>query len=246
MLLALTLLLQTKAAAPKPMWTGNLTLVIKGAGRIDAPLGGVKRHVTWKVDRSATGTVVLDRMFKGGGIAGTPNTRDTTRYETWIANASQPLTMQVSDTGTYFGQMGAPTQIGLDVIRVTCPSAASPDFVGQLRSSILQFDYEQGTYSWEAPRLYTKCDTSTLRTPKAGPAAWRAKAPFELVSPVELQFEMVHRLFDLDGWTVITGPFKKGDTEIVMSRKLTFRWGTPLEEKSPVEAELTLVLRKRP
>ncbi|MGE3617016.1 MAG: hypothetical protein AB7L66_14190 [Gemmatimonadales bacterium] len=45
---------------------------------------------------------------------------------------------------------------------------------------------------------------------------------------------------------MITGPFKKGDTEIVMSRKLTFRWGTPLEEKSPVEAELTLVLRKRP
>ncbi|MGE3617017.1 MAG: hypothetical protein AB7L66_14195 [Gemmatimonadales bacterium] len=48
------------------MWTGDLTLVIKGAGRIDAPLGGVKRHVIWKVDRSATGTVVLDRMFKGG------------------------------------------------------------------------------------------------------------------------------------------------------------------------------------
>ncbi len=243
--LLLSLLLQPKPAAPKPAWTGELTLTIKGSGTIDLPRPK-KLRVTWNVDRTATGTVVLDRMFKGGGIAGTPNTRDTMRYETWIANSSQPLIMQVKDTGSYFG----PTPSGaitLDVVRLTCPSKTAPGAVGQIRSSTLQFDYEKGTYSWEAPRLFTKCDTSNLRTPVSGPADWMSRAPFDLAAgPVELAFEMIHWLNPLNEWMVMKGTFQKGATEVVVSRTLAFTWMHPLVQPAPVTAELTLVLRKTP
>ena len=149
--LLLPILLQAKAVAPGPSWTGELTLTMKGHGTVEKTLStGVRMQVTWKVDRVARGTVVLDRMFKGGGIAGTPNTRDTVRYETWIANSRQPLVMEVNDTATYFGPVGTPKQIALDVARYRCPAADARDPAGQLRSSILQFDYEKGTYSFEA------------------------------------------------------------------------------------------------
>ncbi|MCC7132394.1 MAG: hypothetical protein IT352_07115 [Gemmatimonadales bacterium] len=245
----LPILLQAKAAAPGPSWTGDLTLTMKGQGSIEKTLSnGLRMQVTWKVDRVARGTVVLDRMFKGGGIAGTPDTRDTVRYETWIANSRQPLVMQVDDTTTYFGPIGTPKQIGLDVGRYRCPAADAKTPVGQIRSSILQFDYQKGTYSFESPRLFNRCETSYLRTPKRGPPEWMAKAPFDLESgPVELEFEMVHKMVPLAAWRVMSGPFSKGATEIVLSRSLVFQWMHPIEGMAaPVNTELQLVLRKSP
>ncbi|HEX4936433.1 MAG TPA: hypothetical protein VFV33_24800, partial [Gemmatimonadaceae bacterium] len=205
-----------------------------------------RRRTTWKVDRVANGRVVLDRMFKGAGLSRTPNRNDTLRYETWIADASQPLEMQVSDTGTYYGPIpGAGLAVTLDLTRITCPTKTSKARPAQIRSSILQFDYEQGTYTWETPRLITACDESTLRTPKLGSADWMAKAPFDIASdPVPLEFEMVHRLTWPDEWYRVTGPFTKGDTEIVLSRSFDFTWNNPIAKPAPVKGELVLVLRR--
>lgn len=243
----LPLLLPTRVPPAKPAWTGEFTITMKGSGAIDRPLGGGgNMHVTWKVDRVARGRIVLDRSFKGGGIAGTPNTRDTLRYETWIADAAQPIEMIVSDTGSYLGPVGTPRQIGLDVARYTCPSKDGADPKAQVRSAILQFDYEQETFQFEAPRFYSRCDVSYLRTPKRGPAEWMAKSPFDIESrPVELQFEIVHKLAPLDEWRVMKGRFPKGATEVVLTRTMVFQWMNPIETpKAPVTAELQLVLRR--
>ncbi len=239
----LAVMFQTKPPVPKPMWTGELTLTLKGNGTIEEPYPKIgKRRVTWKVDRTARGRVVLDHMFKGGGIAGTPSTRDTVRYETWIANAAQPLDLQVSDTGTYYGPTPSGA-IALDLIRITCPTTTPNARPGQIRSSILQFDYEKGTYSWETPRLFTTCNQSHLRTLLENPN----RKPFELVSgPVALEYEIVHQHDPLEAWAHVNGTFKKGDTEIVLSRTFEFRWQHPIVAKAPVKAELVLVLRKTP
>ena len=247
--LLLPILLQAKAATPSPSWTGDLTLTMKGQGTIEAARSdGVQMRVTWKVDRVAKGTVVLDRMFKGGGIAGTPNTRDTARYETWIANSRQPLTMVVDDTTTYDGPIPVASRIALDVGRYRCPAKDAPTPVGQLRSSILQFDYEKGTYQFESPRLFNRCEVSYIRTPKRGPPEWMEKAPFELESrPIELEFEMVHKMTPLEEWRIMSGAFTKGATEVVLSRSFVFQWMHPIAGKpAPVNAELQLVLRKTP
>ncbi|MBK8057960.1 MAG: hypothetical protein IPK33_08785 [Gemmatimonadetes bacterium] len=249
MLIALLLpvLLQPRVAAPKPAWTGDFTITMKGSGTIDQRTStGVNQQVTWKVDRVARGRIVLDRSFKGGGIAGTPNTRDTLRYETWIADSKQPIEMQVSDSGTYFGPIVTPKNITLDVARYSCPAKDAKDSKGQVRSSILQFDFEQGTYAWEAPRFFSRCDVSYLRTPKRGPAEWMAKAPFDLESgPVELEFEMVHKMNPLDEWRVMKGTFAKGGTEVVLSRSFVFEWMHPIAgRQAPVNVDLQLVLRR--
>ena len=251
MLIALLLpvLLQTKVAASKPAWTGDFTLTVRGGGTIEErlPAGG-KMQVTWKVDRVARGRIVLDRMFKGGGIAGTPNTRDTLRYETWIADSRQPIEMLVNDSATYFGPIASPRNITLDVARYRCPAQGESDPKAQVRSSILQFDVEQGSYAFESPRIFSRCDVSYLRTPKQGPPEWMAKAPFDLESrPVDLEFEMIHKMNPLDEWRVMKGTFTKGATEIVLTRSFTFEWMHPIAgRKAPVTAELQLVLRRTP
>jgi hypothetical protein len=247
--LLLPVLLQSPTTPAAPVWSGELTLTMKGNGTVEKTLStGVRAQVTWKVDRIARGRIVLDQSFKGGGIAGTPNTRDTLRYETWIANSRQPLMMQVSDTATYHGPIADPKNIVLDVARYTCPARDAKDPMGQVRSSILQFDYEKGTFSFEAPRLFNRCDVGYLRTPVRGSAQWMARVPFELESrPIELEFEMVHKMNPLAEWRVMTGPFSRGATEVVLSRTFVFQWMHPLEGvKVPIEADLQLVLRRSP
>lgn len=245
----LPLLLQTKAAAPTPAWTGDFTITMKGGGTIEQrlPSGGSMR-VTWKVDRVAKGRIVLDRSFKGGGIAGTANTRDTLRYETWIADSRQPIEMIVNDSATYFGPTATPRNITLDVARYRCPAKGEPDPKAQVRSSILQFDFDQGTFAFESPRFFSRCDVSYLRTPTQGPPEWMAKPPFDLESrPVEIEFEMIHKMNPLDEWRVMRGSFTKGATEVVLSRTFTFEWMHPIAgRKAPVTAELQLVLRRSP
>lgn len=246
--LILTILLQARAATAQPTWSGDFVLTIKGSGQVGKVVNGIPMHSTWMVDRVARGRIVLDRMFKGGGIAGTPETRDTTRYETWIANSRQPLDMVVRDTGTYYGPSGTPTQIGLDVARFTCPAADARPGAGQVRSGILQFDRVKGTFALETPRMFTRCETSVVRTPKKGPPDWMAKAPYDiLTNKVEIEFEVWHRLVPLPAWNVMTGPWTEGQTELVLSRSFTFQWMQPLTGvAAPVQAELQLVLRKAP
>ncbi|MFN8574745.1 MAG: hypothetical protein U0132_22010 [Gemmatimonadaceae bacterium] len=243
----LAILLQAKQGPAKPMWSGELTLTIAGNGAVEEPAPKIGHsRSTWKVDRVARGRVVLDHMFKGSGIAGSPNARDTLRYETWIADASQPLEMQVNDTGTYYGPIpGVGTTITLDSKKITCPTTTAKARPARIRSSILQLDYEKGTYTWETPRLISACDESNVRTPKIGNAEWMKKAPFDLASdPVPLEFEMIHRLNWPADWEHVTGSFKKGDTEIVLTRSFAFTWQHPLIKPAPVKADLVLVLRR--
>jgi hypothetical protein len=248
MLIALLLpvFLQPGAATPRPMWSGDFTITMTGDGRAEKPLGTTRMAVTWHVDRVARGRIVLDRMFKGGGIAGTPSTRDTMRYETWIANLAQPLELVVRDTGTYFGPTPNPRHIALDVSRHTCPAPDGAAPRAQVRSGILQFDKVQGTWTLETPRMIARCETGTLRTPKAGPPEWMARSPFRIESnSLQLEFEVWHRLAPLPEWDRMTGPYREGQDEIVLTRSFTFQWMHPLTERpAPVHAELVLVLRR--
>ena len=74
----------------------------------------------------------------------------------------------------------------------------------------------------------------------------------EAVSGVEMDgvdpaFEVVHRLTAPKAWWHLTVPFKEGQTEVVLSRKLRFEWPLRTEgHRAPLDGELTLVLRKSP
>ncbi len=223
-------------------WRGDFTITIKGSGRVANEL--IK--ATWNVDRQATGTIVLDRAFRGGAIAGTPNTRDTSRYESWIANTKRPITMQVHDSGTFYGPLFSPKNIRFDTQRWTCPAAGSSDASGKVASATLQFDYQAGTFTFETPRFYAKCDVYDRREFVKGPPEWMAKAPVMLSSGVDLEFEIIHRLVQPAEWFKISGPFKAGQTEIVLTRTFPFKW--PLQTEmfpgGALDAQLVLVLRK--
>lgn len=239
-------------AAAKDSWSGELTLTIKGSGNVQYPIKempGGKSRVSWQVDRVARGRIVLDRMFKGGGIAGTPDTRNTDRYETWIADRAQPLELTIDDRGEYFGFI-APQRVALDQIRFQCPMPDERHPTGQVRSGILQFDRQAGTFQFETPRLIHRCATSHLRTPKHGPADWMAKPPFDIRSNAfELQFDVWHGLAPNEEWRVIKGRFAEGDTELVLSRRIVFQWMNPFltaDRPAPAEGQLQLVLRKTP
>lgn len=206
--------------------------------------------MTWNVDRVARGRIVLDRMFKGGGIAGTPDTRNTERYETWVANRPQLLDVQVNDHGTYFGYI-SPQNVALDEMRYKCPVPDARHQTGQVRSGTLQFDRKGGTYTFETPRMIHRCATSALRTPKHGPADWMAKAPFNLLhNEFELQFDVWQglTLFE-DGWTQMKGKHVEGSSEVVLTRTLVFDWPNPFltaQNRTPIKVDFQLVLRKSP
>lgn len=234
-------LFTTVAPAQKPNWSGDFTLTIRGEDKLDKP----PIRASWKVDRVARGRIVLDRMFKGAGLARTENSRDTSRYETWVADSSQPAEIRVNDSGTFYGPFFNPKKIRLDTIEWTCPARSAPGAKGQVRSSILQFDYVKGTYTLEAPRIYTNCDTFTRREFVQGPPEWTGQPPLMLEKGMDPAFEVIHRLVAPAEWTRITGPFRAGQTEIVLSRKFPFEWPLQTESyRAPLDAELTLVLRK--
>lgn len=252
LLAAMAALGVSTAAVAKETWSGELTLTLKGSGNREYPvkeMPGGKSRVSWNVDRLAQGRIVLDRMFKGGGIAGTPDTRNTDRYETWIADRAQPLELTVRDEGQYYGFI-APQRVALDEIRFQCPVPDERHRVGQVRSGILQFDRQAGTYQFETPRLIHRCATSHLRTPKHGPADWMARPPFDIRSNAfELEFDVWHGLNPSDEWRVLKGSYTEGATELVLSRRIVFQWMNPFltaERPAPVEAQLQLVLRKSP
>lgn len=230
-------------------WSGDFVLTIKGSGVNEvavAPLPGGKARMTWAVERSARGRIVLDRMFKGAGIARTPDSRNTDRYETWVASGAQPLEMVVNDHGTFYGFIPS-GHVALDETNYRCPMPDARHPTGQVRSGILQFDRLTGTWSFETGRMIHRCATSKLRTPKHGPPDWLAKAPFDLLSNAfELEFEIWHGLDPLDEFHLMTGKYAEGASELVLSRRFTFNWSSPFTEKAPVHGVLELVLRKSP
>lgn len=243
-LLALLLALAS-ASAPAQTggpWTGDLTLTIKGQGSFDD--GTIK--ASWNVNRVARATVVLDRMFRGGGIAGTRDTRNTERYETWIATGSQPAQLDIDDSGEFDGPMFHPKNFRRDTMRWTCPSKTAPR-PGQLRTSILQIDHHEGTVTWEVPRIFTACDKYLRFDFHKGLPDFVKNGTRMNEDGVELGFEVVHRLTAPKEWHQLTVPFKEGQTEIVLSRKLRFEWPLRTEgRRAPLDGELTLVLRKSP
>jgi len=237
---AALVLLQTNL--PASTWSGEFTLTIKGQGRVANNV----INATWKVDRVARGTLVLDRTFRGAGIAGTPSARDTARYEAWVTDRRRPITMQVNDSGTFYGPLFSRDNIRQDTQRWQCPAKGSPDAAGQVASAILQFDYEKGTFTFESPRLFARCDLYFRRDFLKGPKETVPKPSIMLEDRVDVAFEIIHRLNQPDEWRVMTGSFKPGQTEIVLSRTFPFTW--PLQTEmfpgGKLEAELVLVLRK--
>ncbi|MFN8668051.1 MAG: hypothetical protein U0164_12810 [Gemmatimonadaceae bacterium] len=113
--------------------------------------------------------------------------------ETWNANGAQPIEMSANDSGSDLGPIGTPKSIGLDGARYSCPAKDAAGAKAEVRSGVLQFDYEQERFGFEAPRFFIRCDVSYRRTPTRWAAEWLAKEPFELESrPVELQFEIMN------------------------------------------------------
>lgn len=244
-LLALPLLL----ARAKESWSGDFVLTIKGRGsdELAVPrLPGGKARASWDVDRTVRGRMVLDRMFKGSGIAGTPDGRNLERFETWVATSTQVIEMEVNDHGSFFGivSSGHPA-LDKTVFRCPEPEARHPN--GRLRASILQFDKLKGTWTLETGRMIHRCATSTLRTPQYGPPSWSSRPPFEQRPYAhELEFEIWQGFYPLTEFHWMTGPHTEGATELVLSRDFTFHWARGLSAKAPVPGRLDLVLRKQP
>ena len=239
--LMLLWLLQPRPVAPKPAWTGEMALTIKGEGKVE---NGVIR-ATWRVDRSAKGKIHLDQTFKGGAaLAGTENSKDTLRYESWVADGPQTVDMQVNDSGSFYGPLFNPRNIRLDTQRCICPAKGAPASRSQIRSSGLLLDHQKGTHTWETPRIITQCSTLFLREFVKGPPAWTQQPPRHLRDTVELAYEMTSDLGSGEFYR-LSGPLPKGANELVLSRKLTFQWPLQTEDfKAPVEADLVLVLKR--
>jgi hypothetical protein len=238
----LALFCASAAAQTGGAWTGELTLTIKGQGSFDD--GTLKAN--WNVDRVARATVVLDRMFRGGGIAGTRDTRNTERYETWVATRSQPAQLVIDDSGEFDGPLFDPRNYRRDTMRWTCPSRTAPR-PGELRASILQIDHHEGTVTWEVPRIFTACDKYFRFDFHKGLPNFVRNGTQMNEEGVELAFEVVHRLTSPKEWWHLTVPFKAGQTEVVLSRPLRFEWPLRTESRrAPLDGELTLVLRKSP
>lgn len=235
--------LHAQASGAPPTWSGELTLSIRGDGAVNAkPIAA-----SWSVNRTAKAHVLLQRMFRGAGLTRTENSSDTARYETWVADVAQPATIEVNDQGSFDGPFFDPRNFRLDTIRWTCPAAGAPANAGQIRASILQFDYQKGTATWEAPRIFTHCEKFYRLEFHKGTPEWTAKPPVLNEQGVDRGFEVIHRLVVPDVWTRITVPFSAGQTEITLSRKLTFEWPLRTEmHRAPLQGELVLVLRKSP
>jgi hypothetical protein len=109
---------------------------------------------------------------------------------------------------------------------------------------------DTGTYTREMPRIYTRaCEKVFIRTPKRGPPEFTRKEPWEIGHDALGMVLMTANLSPEPNFSRISGPFKNGDTEIVLSRTIELDWmnqlGNPAA-KAPVKAELVLVLRKTP
>lgn len=230
-------------AALVPNWTGEFVMTIKGQGRAT---GASPNFGTWKIDREARGSIALTKNRKGAGIARTPDSYNEERYEFWIAESRTPVKMRINDKVTIYGPLFSPKEIRDDLYLFQCPMQDSHGewAEGKVGSPILQFDYQEGKFLFEAPRIYAKARNYFQRKFVKGPKKWTDTKPI-VRDETELEFEITGALNHSD-WYHQSGKFQKDQTEIVLTRKFDIRVNLGASVKAPkVEAEWTLVLRKQ-
>lgn len=228
---------------PAESWRGDFVIRIKGEGRVDKP---VPCWGKWKIDREATGTIILDRTFAGGGLARTPDYNNKERYETWVANSKQPIKMRIKDEIELYGPLTAINEIRLDNWKYSCPVPASTETwqLGKVAASILQFDKKEGRFEFESPRYYAKGNTNFLRKFVKGPPKWIATKPWH-EDKDDTEMQIITGLNEPSEWFRIKGEYKPGQTEVKLSGKYGFTVPLGAAIKPPkVEATLELVLRK--
>lgn len=238
---ALALCLLTQPTATES-WTGELTFTIKGEGSTKNSTSWAK----WKIDREVKGRIVLDRMDKGATIAGTPDGKNLARYESWNGNARLPIQVRINDEVIQRGPLFSPKEIRLDTLRVKCPVSAerAPKYKGEIGWPTLQIDLKEGKFLWDAPRLEAPVEYFFRREFVEGPKSWTSKPPL-VEDKVSLDYQAIFDMNQPKEWFKISGAFKPGQTELVLTRKFPFTVMlmaglTP----GKVNAEMTLVLRK--
>lgn len=242
-LISLAISLPHMPSAPAETWSGEFSISIKGSGSATGPGPSTGK---WSIAREAKGTVVLDRTFRGAGIARTPDSKNLERYETWISDTKRPIEMKVHDLVNVRGPLFDPKQIRYDTFRYHCPKDPNSTEwqAAKVGSSILQFDHKNGVFEFEMPRFYARAQTHFKREFVQGPKSWTSKSPI-VEDREELEFEIIHGLTQPKEWFKLSGPFKAGQREIVIERK--FNFGPPLGasiQNQKVPATFKLVLRK--
>jgi hypothetical protein len=226
---------------PAGSWSGDFTFVFKSEGK------AAKHKSTgyWKVDREAKGTITLDQRIEGAGIAGTTDSSNEARYESWIS-IKRPIEMRIKDEFGLKGPLFAPNEIRRDTTRLTCPPNGEGWQRGNVGSPILQFDRKQGTFMFESPRIFAKTHMYFRREFISGPPKWMAN-PTLIKEQDDIEFEMIHELGQPTEWFKISGPFKEGQAEVVLSRKFPFtaKLGVDIVGQK-IEGVLTLVLKWTP
>lgn len=244
-MLAIITCLNLMTAPLEDTWTGEMVFRIWGKGRV---LGAKPSWGEWDIDREVRGTITFDRKFKGAGIARTPDSRNETRYETWVSDARLPIRMKANDTTIIYAPLHSPTNIRHDITLVQVPpkGTATPDgwMVGKAELPILQIDYQSGTYTYESPRIYTNGYKQFTRKFVKGSKDWLAHAPL-LQEEFPIEYEARFDLMQPTEWFKLTGKFSPGQKEISLSR--SFNFSPVLGASFPpqkLKAELTLVLRR--
>lgn len=242
-MLAALPLLCLHASADAVSWRGDFVLTIRGKGSTKTSDSTAR----WNIDREVRGTIILDRPIEGAAVGGTPDSRNTTRYESWIGSRTQPISVRIQDEVIQRGPLFNPKNIKLDTFRVKSPVGPKKDAQnGELGWPTLQFDRQKNTFTWEAPRIEAPTQYYFLREFVAGPKSWTSKSPLK-TDELRLGYQIVNDLNQPADWLRMTGPFKPGQTEISMTRKYAF---TPMLgvglTPGKLDAQLTLVLRKAP
>ncbi len=234
-------LLAPSFAPAATTWSGDFTITIKGQGKATGP---GPSNGKWDISRECRGKIVFDRTFAGAGIAGTTDSRNTSRYEAWISDIKQPIEMRMHDTITVRGPLFAVNQIRFDTFRYNCPEDPKSEAwqSGKVGSPILQFDYVKGTFEFETPRFFATTKAFFQREFVAGPKSWTSKKPI-VEDKSELEFEIIHGLSQPRDWFKISGPFNRDQKEIVINRKFAFGpvlGASILNQKVYAEFKLTL------
>ena len=226
-------------------WEGEFVFTISGTGRASGPS---PNFGTWNINREAKGKIVLAKSFRGGGIAGTKDTNNLKRYETWIADAKLPIQIQIHDSIVVYGPLFSASNIRNDTTKVDCPPLDSKEKwqIGKVASSILQFDERNGSFEFESPRIYGKAQHSFSREFVKGPSSWTKKEPI-LNKSEPLEYEMIHDLNQPKEWFFVKGKYKVGQKEVVLTRELpiTVPLGASIKAQN-LKAKFVLVLKKVP
>jgi len=247
-MLATSLIFATILMAPPKLtdtWSGEMVITISGKGRAE----GVKPNWgEWDINREVRGTITFDRKFKGAGISGTPDSRNESRYETWVADSRGPVQMKINDSTIVYGPLFEPKNIRHDTTLVQVPPKGTTTLdgwmIGKYELPILQIDSKTGTYTYESPRIYAKGYTLFTRKFVKGPKDWTSKKPL-VKEDFPIEYEVRFDLAQPDGWFKITGKFAPGQNEINLSRKFEFAPKLGASVTAPkLNAEMKLILKR--